>query len=78
MPHDGVRERHGEGAGDSCVAVLCGFGSLAFFTYGVMRVYANTAAFLAASAALFILAITMGVFAYTNERATSRELSVRD
>jgi hypothetical protein len=58
-------------------AVLYGFGSLAFFAYAVMVMYANTAALLAASAALFILAITLGVFAHTNERAASRESSVR-
>jgi hypothetical protein len=61
------------------VAVLCGLGSLAFFGYAVMALDANTAApYLAASAALLILAITLGIFAYTNEQATSRESSVRE
>jgi hypothetical protein len=60
------------------LAVLCGFGSLAFFAYAIFARYADTSAVLAASGALFILAITLGVFGYTNERATSHESSVRE
>jgi hypothetical protein len=58
------------------LAVLCGFGSLAFFAYSILAMYADTSALLAASAALFVLAITLGIFAYTNERATGHESSV--
>jgi hypothetical protein len=58
------------------LAVLCGFGSLAFFAYAVMTIYVDRSAPFAASAALFILAIALGVFAYNNERATAHESSV--
>jgi hypothetical protein len=63
------------------LAVLCGFGSLAFFGYALTLNAAwsptPVGASLAASAALFVLSITLGVVSCANERATSHESSVR-
>lgn len=60
------------------LAVLFGFASLTLFGVAILTIHANTSALLAASAALFILAISLGIFAYTNERATSDESAVRE
>ena len=59
------------------LAALCGFGSLAFLGKATQEFLRDAYRDLAASAALFILAITLWVFAYTAERATSHESSVR-
>lgn len=67
-----------KGPAEVRLAVLSGFGSLAIFGYAVMAIYADKAALLAASAALFILAIALGVLAYTEERATTHESTVRE
>jgi hypothetical protein len=63
------------------LAVLLGLGSLVLFGYAIVAIYTSyfsRPVYLAGSAALFILAISLGIFAYTNERATSRESSVRE
>jgi cation transport ATPase len=60
------------------LAVLCGLGSLVLFGYAILAIYTSyfsRPVFLAGSAALCILAITLGIFAYTNDRATSHESS---
>lgn len=63
------------------LAVLCGLGSLVLFGYSVLAIYTSYFSrdvFLAGSAGLFVLAVTLWIFAYTNERATSHESSVRE
>jgi cation transport ATPase len=63
------------------LAVLCGFGSLVLFGYSVMAIYTSYFSrdvFLAGSAALFVLAITLGIFSYTNERAASHKSSAQE
>jgi hypothetical protein len=59
------------------LAMLLGFGSFVFFGYGILVIYGDTYLFLAISAALFILAVTAGISAYTNERATRHASSAR-
>ena len=61
------------------LAVLCGFAGLVLFGYSILAIYPaqfSGTVYLAASAALFILAITLGIIAYTKERAMSHESSV--
>ena len=61
------------------VAVLCGLGGLVLFGFAIVMIYISDftrSVCLAGSAALFVLAITLGIFAYSNERATSHESSV--
>jgi hypothetical protein len=57
------------------LAVLLGFGSFVSFGYGVLVIYGDTYLFLALSAALFILAVTVGISASRSERATAHASS---
>jgi hypothetical protein len=54
------------------LAALCGVASLALFGLGILLLRVDTSLFLATSAGLFVLAITFGVVAYTNERTARR------
>jgi FtsH-binding integral membrane protein len=62
------------------LAMLLGFGSLALFGYAIMAIYTSyfsRPVFLASSAGLFAFAVTLLIFAYTNERPTNDGSSVR-
>jgi hypothetical protein len=59
------------------LAALCGVGSLTFFAYPLWVIYADTSVPWATSAALAVLAITLGIFAY-RERTPRHESSVRE
>jgi hypothetical protein len=63
------------------LAVLLGLASLVLFGYAILAIYTSyfsRPVYLAGSAALFILAITLGVFGYANERATSHKSPSRE
>jgi hypothetical protein len=64
-----------KGSAAARLAVLLGLGSLILLGYAIVAIYTSyfgRPVFLAGSAALFILAITMGIRAYLDDRTTSQ------